>query len=279
MQPSLSLLELPDLALQHIASHLPPADLANCMLSCTTLHVLLRPRLGAMVRARSMGCRWALRACGRAIFADVGRHYKAGLVGPEIPGGLPVDWEARCALGQWVAANGPSQSRLCADLKGEMKSVSSRKMIAFSNFAYVISLSQSRGFVRLSSVLEMVLERTTGCARTGPGWDMLQQLRVLEAPDFSFRLFTTYIVCLKFFPGPELLWAKSGSVYNLEMLARLSENAIDLLGVEVLHALFFMDFVEMMHFPLYPLTPTLNGPIPMALLLKIFGNLFGLSQQ
>lgn len=171
----LSLMDLPDLALERIATHLLAPDLANCMACCTTLNTLLRPRLTAMVRARSLGRKWVLRACGRALYADVASRYKAGIGRFEYSGPI-TNWADCCALGRFLAENAERQFRFCEGEK-TFKGTRRNRYLNLPCFFYVCNLANSRGFDQVLGVLRQAWDRAVlREQRARPGWDHVQCL-------------------------------------------------------------------------------------------------------
>lgn len=247
------LLDLPSLALEKIAKHLPTKDLASCMMTCTTLHTLLRPRQSAMVCAQSKGRKWVLRACSRALFADVASRYKTGVENFEFP--APVhNWEPPLELGQIAAQNFPGHVRVCTyrkTLNGitHMDSILTRPGIFF----YMYRLAHARGFGTIVRMLEEIWERAVSAIPGAkPVVDLggtFQIIRASEMPDFSFRPLQ-FFASPNFFPGPVPLSHLCGGNSDLSEVGRfLAKAATTMLGPEGLAVLFYLGFLHQLHPP------------------------------
>lgn len=264
-QAPASLLDLPDLALESIAENLPLPDIASCMMCCTLLRTLLQPRLSAMVRARSLGRRWVLRACGHALFADVAARYKAEVVGFEYEGPDATHWNACRTLGRHVAETGERQSRMCVRIKSlishffeGIEAVS--LYIDLGCFVYLFKLAESRGFNGVVKMLEKVWERMVlGPRRGDPRWDLEWAVQELTwetgKPDFAFRPGVELASNGYFRPREEFwndvdaLGDDEGSLGTVKLRTRLVIAAKDLLRPELLSTIFFTTFMQRIYSP------------------------------
>ena len=286
----ISLLDLPDLALERIALHLPPSDMANLMLCCAPLCALLRPRMSATVRAKSLGRRWALRATGRALFADAARRYSAWVAASDddfdrLPHEFHLqDFEAR-ALGVWVSENCLRHVRQCTHFKAALASNApslEAVPVRAGSFFYLRALAKSRGFVKIFGMLERVWERAIiGLDKTSWDWGAYEVFRMFidsETPNFDFRrMIGAYGP--SFFPGSaaQIMYMNNTRFGGGgEPYMGLAVAASDFLGAEVLSTLFFLDLAEALHRPSFH---NQFLPDPVANLQQRFGLVLDISSE
>lgn len=242
--PQASLLDLPELVLEEISKHLPPNDLASCMLCCSTLHVLLRPRQNANVCARHLGRKWALRACGRALFADVGRRIAAGVEAFEGSEAVP-NWDVWTAALRGIASHGPGLFSEWTRLKATYPAFLSMYFVDLSLFFYLCRLAESRGFDSVAGILARVWDQTFSVLSETrfPSlyWGtVFQQLRATEVPNLRFFPFQDFAGS-QFFPGP--LEAPEGVLARgiiTELQTRLLRSLVDILPSEVVCVLWLL---------------------------------------
>lgn len=199
------LLDLPDLALEHIFSNLLPSDLASCMMCCTTLRTLLRPRQSAMVRAHSLGRKWVLRACGRSLFADVAARFEAGVA--SFDGIPPPHFQAWVNLGRLGTGNGQKVQSIWARNKFDTAmSVIVRDTVHICSFFYLCGLVKVRGFMAILDLLERSWDQAVfgmmdeeieplGVLLKGWNWDgeiFGEIRRVVNSTDFSLQPFAEF---------------------------------------------------------------------------------------
>lgn len=261
------LLDLPELVLEKISKHLSLRDLASCMMTCTTLRVLLRPRLNAMISARHFGRKWVLRACGCALFADVTRRVAAGVANFEGPELIPK-WDAWTAALRGVTGHGPELFKEWIRLKATCPAPLSTDMVDLNLYFYLCRLAESRGFGFTARILERVWERTVatvpvvGFPRNQ--WStVFEALRVAEASDLGFQPFGDFAGS-QFFPGPLDLSFVLGPVEKTEVEVHLFRVSVDLLNSEMMCLLWLLFILTCINTPDFDLLQkTITERLPL----------------
>lgn len=258
IQAEISLLDLPDLALERIAAHLQPADLASCMMCCTTLRALLRRQQSAMVHARSLGRKWVLRACGRALFADVAAWYHDGVVNFEFPAGLAHDLESKLEVGRCAAQNYQGHIQKCAktiaDTRYPPNERPPRPPMSPGSFFYLYRLAESRGFNTVLRILERVWRQAVSVpGLQGAEVDLekaFQTVRASEKPIFRFKPSENFADS-SFYPGPvqESDLGVGDPDSRAVLIRSLSKAAASLLGPEVLAVMFYVYLLKYVFHP------------------------------
>lgn len=208
--------------------------------------------MSAMVRTRSMGRRWALRACGRALFADVAARYKAGVVDFDYQGQHPTVLVTCCNVGFHVAETGPRQFKTCARVKAlDSHMFSPHHPGAFLDrgcFFYLSMLANSRGFSRMAGVLELVWERAVhqslrkSHGSRNFGWSFQEFLDSDIKPDFGFHPMKGFAI-MPGIPSTNAIEELGANLW-FDLRAGLMIAAKDLLGPELLCTLFFATFLS-----------------------------------
>lgn len=260
-QTALALLDLPDLAMECIAQNLSLLDLASCMLCCRTLHTLLRPRQTTLVRARSLGSRWVLRACGRALFSDLASRYKAGMANFEYHESSAHLFYDRCVLGQHVAENGQRHFQTIVRMKASAgfpgPQQSQWPLISASDlswFFYVSTLAVFRGFRRIAGVMEKAWEQAVlPEEQESFGYDVPWSYQRRKAIQERFLVFRP----TKCFPMPffsELYCGGAASNQHLkfgrDLRVRLEKAVRNCLGAEALSTVYYVIFLQTLYNPL-----------------------------
>lgn len=243
-----SLLDLPALVLEEIAKHLPPRDLASCMLCCTTLRNLLHPRQSAVIRARSLGRRWVLRACSRALFNDVAMRVATGIDAFEGSETVPnwVPWTARALI-----AHSLTTFRAWPRVKNVFDASNSESFY-LGPFFYVCRLAQSRGFNIIVGSLERVWKQavvqTYGAGYMCPA----TVFQAAEMPDLDFTPFEEF--GNRFFPGllgPKFLPVAAAMRENGMVRAQVFWGAVNLLRSEVMCVIMEVAFADCLNARMY----------------------------
>lgn len=197
-----------------------------------------------------------MRACGRALFADLARRYLSGMANFEHPG-PPPDWEDFRALGQHVAENGPkhvlksTRFKALAATSGLLRESSFSGPVDFGCFFYLYLLADSRRFSGVVGIMEKVWELAVVDFKwidtVGTLEMAFQDRKAAGKPDFSYRPFESFADVALFPPqlqaGLYMLVGRSTGVNALsDFLKRLLTAATDLIGAELLSALFFCIF-------------------------------------
>lgn len=252
------------------------------MLSCTTLHVLLRPQQSAMVRTRSMGRKWVLRACGRALFADIAARYMAGVENFDFPGPALV-WEPRRGLGLFAAQRFSGHVRVCLYSKRRARSVSYREgvLIRPGCFLYLYRLAESRGFDAVVHVLEEIWARAGSILEdadpTTHTKTIFRTFRAsTEIPIFSYQPLEDF-PDLSFYPNSlsGLLMGVPGAYFRDDSaLRKMLAKGTGLLGPELLAVLYYLCFLNFLHSPSQHNCPHLTASLPGA-----FDGMLDLQQQ
>lgn len=254
-----------------IATHLTPVDLNSCMLSCTTLRTLLRPRQSAMVHARHLGKKWVLRACGHALFADIAARYEAGVANFVYPG--PVEhWRPLLELGLRVAGEGPRLFSASARLKVKalrvvVRSRDDDEELHPGCLFYLGALAESLGFGSVGRVLAMVWHRGSDelhrVFEKGAMDELLKDVLNFEIPEFNFQPMEMFAGG-NFFPEDAFLKElfklelsvrdASGHNFRGEDCKRLLRKQLgnasrDLLSAELRTTLFYVKFLQKIHYP------------------------------
>lgn len=243
-----SLLDLPDLALEKIFSNLPPSDLASCMMCCSTLQTLLRPRQSALVRARSLGKKWVLRACGRALFADFSRRYLAGVAKIGVQGHAQ-DWQACAEMGRHVAQNGQRHFRMATIAKvtpNHLLSGFPTIIVHPACFYYLGMLAKSLGFLSVVERFRTVRERAMASVQKEEIDSFWVFLSSLGTTDFDLWP-TESIDSDKIFPRASfsaVLRGRLGPHDYMKLRIGLCQAARSLFGAELMSTLHFTDFVQ-----------------------------------
>lgn len=274
LQVNASLLDLPDLALEHIAANLSPPDLASCMMCCSTLRMLLRPRQSAMVCAQSLGKKWVLRALGRAIFADLAARYEAGNAGSDLSG-TAQNWEACRAYGQHVAATGERQFRVSMLHKASMSLPAAQNpaLRGLGWFFYLCLLAKSRGFATVLGRFQAVWERAALTLPTiHPGWVLdwpFQDLEVFESQILDFNPSETF-ASVNIFPDKAFFASlyQLGAAAHSHLELSISKASLDLLSAELMSTMWFVQFLHLIHLPLWR---SFTGGVPIDGFAKAYG--------
>lgn len=245
------------------------------MLCCATLRTLLRHRQTLLVRARHLGKKWVLRACGRALFSEVARHFEAGVAHFVFPG--PAEnWEPFLELARRVAGDGPrlfrDSTRLiraCANPDPPLPDEEIHPGCLF----YLGTLAESRGFKIVAGIFATVWHRgSVAFWRVVRRGEMDRLLKAAHAylnlnstaPDFGFRPMEMFAGD-SFFPEEAFLaevqkldpMGFSGQEGHpllpdeCQALLRfgLGNVARDLLGAELRTTVFFVKFLQKVHYP------------------------------
>lgn len=236
-----------------------PSDLASCMMCCTALGTLLRPRMSAIVRARSLGRRWVLRACGRALFRDLAEQYRAGVVNFEYPGPDAQHWDACRKLGLHVAGTGPRQVKASVCVKAffdEFRDLSNTRGFSYMNiscFLNLCMLAEARGYSRVMGSLEIVWDRAVlGLRKKHPGSKIdlpFREFLNFGFRDFSFQPLKGWNGPRKFLPGasPWIALDQVGLGSYGHLGYGLIQAAVTLLAPELLSTMVFIILVHGMH--------------------------------
>lgn len=213
-----------------------------------------------MVRARHFGKKWVLRACGRALFADIAAWYNTEVSKFVFPG--PAQrWERlHQKFGRQVAGDSMRLFRAGPGLKAASLRPSDphfRDEFLFPCcLLYLKMLAESRGFGNAEGALATVWDRSSawleGVLPEGKMGQLLKGMPAMQLPDFSFRLME--IFASDFFPHTEFLseleklgpedWCMQMS---RKLYARLGNAARDMLGVELITTVFFVKFLQVLH--------------------------------
>lgn len=214
-----------------------------------------------MVRARSLGRKWVLGACGRALFADVAARYKAGIGDFEFPN--PAQgWEAARPLGRHVAETCQRQIGSAVRLKAsaEPHIITGYGVRQLGCFLYVSALAESRGFASVVETPGTTWERAVFSLRAeNPGWVLHWPFQLFKA---SYHI---YNPGLAFDPMKEFATFKmhSDKPYVAVMLQhldfggtrslvrKLCEVSLELLGAEVMSTIFLTQFLQTIHLPMW----------------------------
>lgn len=185
-------MDLPDLALERIAAHLPLSDLASCMMCCATLHKLLRPQQTAMVRACRLGKKWVLRACGRSLITNVASRHKAGIAGFKYPG-RAQNWDACCACVIHLAGNFQRHFLVAEHSKVLAVRDTSGTSLSLEGFFYLCALAESCGFRIIVRNLQEVWHRvvcglfTEEEIKQGLEWPFHKFRNIATRSDLAFQ--------------------------------------------------------------------------------------------
>lgn len=250
-----SLLDLPDLTLEEIAKHLPVKDLASCMLCCTTLRSLLLPRLSAMVRARSMGKKWALNACGRALFADIGGRVAAGVAAYEDAESVS-NWAIWTAALRGLTGDVPALFKTWVGMKAtSLSTTTSDRSLDLSIFLYLFLLAESLGFKIITEMMKVVwgLASEGSAMALGPAnWDTIfRELKTCqEGFGLNFHPFVAFTGNWSF-PEPDLELPVGPSIDFFKLQCELYKACYAILPTEIMCPLllvFFFKYINSQNF-------------------------------
>lgn len=197
-----------------------------------------------MVRTCSMGRKWALRACGRALFGDIGRRVAAGVA--DFKGSEAVsNWDAwRASLG---GATGHSREFFStmvgvkASYFGSAASLTNATAIDPCFFFYICCLAESRGFNLIVGKMEIVWKRDVLFFCEDPlkiVWrSFFYKLQSYDTPSLEFQPFQSF-AGEDFFSGPlrcEMWYAHMHGVFDVsaEFKLGLLTTIFEILPAEV----------------------------------------------
>lgn len=210
-----------------------------------------------MVRARSLGRKWGLRACGRALFADVAARYKAGIMNFEYLGPAQ-NWDECCSLGRHVAESSQKQFRVAQRMKAQLNTETQYSTFSHLNldcFFYVSLLAESRGFLAVFGILERVWKRAfQGVLGDQPGWQvegLLHTLRVVNNPGFSFRPNRSFRIrsATECVPGDTTLSQQLGGTGFRKLADGVGLHLRAFGGIEVMSTMYFVLFIHYLFHP------------------------------
>lgn len=205
-----------------------------------------------MVRTRSKGRKWALRACGSALFDAICDSVAAGIADFEGSEAVP-SWDSWVRALETVPGQSTELFRAWVGIKANFPSSMSTMPMSFSIFFHFLRLDESRGFKIIVEMLEAVWGRAlVRCATSlgrADGDRIFQELSTRQ--NLVFRPFNKDGGDWYFPHTLEMMLPRAAFCDFIRLPDRIFKDAYDILTSEAMCSMLLMFLVKYINTPIY----------------------------